>query len=43
MADDEVPPGGTELGDDPPLDGWHPREVTRAGAGARWCIAAGWP
>jgi hypothetical protein len=44
MADDEVPPGGAEVGDDPPWDAWHPREVTRrlAGTGARWCVAAGW-
>jgi hypothetical protein len=44
MTDDEVPPGGTEVGEDPPWDAWHPREVTRrlAGAGARRCVAAGW-
>ncbi len=34
MADDEVPPGGTEVGDDPPWDAWHPREVTRRLAGS---------
>src|SRR5260370_13916272 len=44
MADDGIPPGGAEVGGDPPWDAWHPREVTGrlAGAGARWCVAAGW-
>ncbi len=44
MADDEIPPGGAEVGGDPPWDAWHPREVAGrlADVGVRWCIAAGW-
>jgi hypothetical protein len=44
MADDGIPPGGAEVGEEPPWDAWHPREVTRllAGVDARWCVAAGW-
>jgi hypothetical protein len=44
MADDGMPPGGTEVGEEPPWDAWQPREVTRrlAGVDARWYVAAGW-
>jgi hypothetical protein len=44
MGDDEIPPGGAEVGGDPPWDAWHPREVAGrlAGVDVRWCVAAGW-
>jgi hypothetical protein len=43
MADDEIPPGGREVGD-PPWDAWRPEEITRrlAGVTVPWCVAAGW-
>jgi len=43
-AEDELPPGGIEVGEDPPWDAWHPPEVTErlAGVDVPWCVAAGW-
>ena len=44
MDDVPLPPGGTEVGDDPPWDPWHPSEVAErlAGVDVAWCVAAGW-
>ena len=44
MTDDEVPPGGAEVGPDPPWDAWHPLEITErlAGVDVPWCVVAGW-
>jgi hypothetical protein len=44
MTGDELPPGGTEVGQCPPWDAWHPAEITErlAGVDVPWCVAAGW-
>src|SRR5215471_16505007 len=44
MADDELPPGGELVEDEPPWDAWDPAHVAArlAGVTARWCVAAGW-
>jgi hypothetical protein len=41
---DEIPPGGFEVGEDPPWDAWHPLDVAArlAGVDVPWCVAAGW-
>ena len=43
-ADEEAPPGGVAVGEDPAWDAWHPLEVTErlAGLDVPWCVAAGW-
>jgi hypothetical protein len=44
MDDEEIPPGGSLVGPDPPWDAWHPLEVTQRlqGVDVPWCVAAGW-
>ena len=44
MTDDELPPGGKILDEDPPWDAWRPEEITRllAGVTVPWYVAAGW-
>jgi hypothetical protein len=43
-AAEKIPPGGTEMGGDPPWDAWRPAEITRrlSAVTAPWCVAAGW-
>lgn len=42
-AEEEIPPGGREVGD-PPWDAWRPEEITRrlSGVTVPWFVAAGW-
>lgn len=44
MADDDVPAGGVEMGEDPPWDAWRPLDIAGrlAGVDVRWCVAGGW-
>jgi Aminoglycoside-2''-adenylyltransferase len=44
MTDEELPPGGEPIGDDPPWDAWHPRDIAArlANVGTPWGVAAGW-
>ena len=44
MRDDELPPGGAPVGEDPPWDAWRPRDIADrlAGVEAPWAVAAGW-
>jgi hypothetical protein len=44
VTDDELPPGGEIVEDDPPWDAWRPEQIARLLAGVRvpWCVAAGW-
>jgi hypothetical protein len=44
MDDEEIPPGGQPVGEDPPWDAWHPLEVVDllSGVDVPWCVAAGW-
>jgi hypothetical protein len=44
VTEDQLPPGGIEIGDDPPWEAWRPADVARllAGAPATWFVAGGW-
>ncbi len=44
MTDDELPPGGEILDDDPPWDAWRPEQIARllAGVPVPWYVASGW-
>jgi hypothetical protein len=44
VVDDEVPPGGSEVEENPPWDAWHPLEVAErlADVDVPWCVVAGW-
>jgi len=44
VTEEQIPPGGTKVADDPPWDAWRPDEVARllAGLTVPWCVAAGW-
>ena len=44
MRDEELPPGGEPVGEDPPWDAWRPRDIADrlAGVEAPWAVAAGW-
>ena len=43
-ADEEIPSGGAEIGEDPPWNAWSPYEVSErlAGLTVPWCVVAGW-
>jgi hypothetical protein len=42
--EEEIPPGGTLIGEGSPWEAWRPEEIARllAGVSAPWCVAAGW-
>lgn len=44
MIDETLPPGGDPIGDDPPWEAWHPRDVAvrLAHVDVAWGVAAGW-
>lgn len=44
MTDDELPPGGEVLDEDPSWDAWRPEEIARllAGVPVPWYVASGW-
>ncbi len=44
MTEDQLPPGGIEIGDDPAWEAWHPADVARllTGVPAIWFVAGGW-
>ena len=44
MVDDEVPPSGSEVEENPPWDAWQPLEVAErlADVDVPWCVVAGW-
>jgi len=43
-VDDELPPGGEVLRDDPSWDAWRPEDITQLLSGVRtpWYVASGW-
>jgi Aminoglycoside-2''-adenylyltransferase len=43
VADEQIPPGGTEVGD-PPWQAWQPADIARLLTGVRvpWYVAGGW-
>jgi hypothetical protein len=44
VTDDELPPGGEVLDEDPLRYGWRPEEIARllAGVPVPWYVASGW-
>jgi hypothetical protein len=44
VTDDELPPGGAVLAEDPPWDPWRPGEVAQllSGVPVPWYVAGGW-
>ena len=44
QLDEELPPGGETIEEDPPWDAWEPAEITERlrGVDVPWCVAAGW-